>query len=71
MALQTISLSSQDRGLKSVYSNAVDAARSEALKQYVTQHLGFEHVAAKQGASFHIHNQDLNTSLVVVFTRSG
>ena len=60
-----------DQGLKSVYSNAVDAAQFKDLKIYATSRMAFKHVAAKETASVHVKDLDLNTSLVIAFNRSG
>lgn len=61
----------QDAGLRSVYSNAVEAPHFEDLKSHAVETLAFKHMATKQTASVHIKNMDLNTSLVVAFTRQG
>ncbi|DBA85228.1 TPA: hypothetical protein ACH3X2_005931 [Trebouxia sp. C0005] len=60
-----------DKGLKSVYSNAVDAAQFKDLKNYAISRMAFKHVAAKETASVHVKDLDLNTSLVIAFNRSG
>jgi len=69
--LQAINETGRDQGLKSVYSNAVDAAQIKDLKHYATRTMAFEHVAAKETASVHVKDLDLNTSLVISFNRSG
>ena len=60
-----------DQGLKSVYSNAMDVAHFKDLKTYATSRMAFKHVAAKETASVHVKDLDLNTSLVIAFNRSG
>lgn len=70
-SLQTISMRQQDAGLKSVYSNAVEAQHFEDLKSHAVKTLAFKHTARKETASVHIKNMDLNTSLVVAFIRQG
>ena len=69
--MQTINETGLDTGLRSVYSNAVDAAHFKQLKHYAKNNLAFKHLAAKETASVHIKNMNLNTSLVVAFNCSG
>ena len=69
--LQELHAPRHDQGLKSVYSNAVDAAQFKDLKNYATSRMAFKHVAAKETASVHVKDLDLNTSLVIAFNRSG
>ncbi len=69
--LQAINETGRDQGLKSVYSNAVDAAQIKDLKHYATSRMAFKHVAAKETASVHVKDLDLNTSLVIAFDCSG
>ena len=69
--LQAINETGRDQGLKSVYSNAMDATQIKDLKHYATSKMAFKHVAAKETASVHVKDLDLNTSLVIAFNRSG
>ena len=60
----------RDQGLKSVYSNAVEAKQVDASKQKLKA-LGFKKLYDEQSAPVDVNDMDLNTSLVVSFNRSG
>ena len=68
--LQSINMQGRDQGLKSVYSNAVEAKQFAFLKDKLVA-LGFKRLHNKQSASVHVNNMDLNTSLVVSFKLTG
>ncbi|DBA94667.1 TPA: hypothetical protein ACH3X1_002229 [Trebouxia sp. C0004] len=69
--MNAINETRHDQGLKSVYSNAVDSTQFKDLKHYITNRTAFKHVAAKETASVHVKDLDLNTSLVIAFNASG
>ena len=68
--VQDINERPHDKGLKSVYSNAVSAEQVAALKEHAVSILRFQKIETKGTVSVHVGNKDYNTTTVLSFKQT-